>query len=286
MRAVVRRTRPYLPADEQVVLDVRERPDALRSAFEACDAVLHLAGANEVDAAEDPDAALADTVLGSRHVAAAATDAGVGRLTYVSTVHVYGRALVDGAVITEDVVPAPMATYGIARLASEHVIRAEAGRGSMEVVALRLTNGVGAPVDPRVARWTLVGNDLCRQAALDGRLVLRSSGVQWRDFIAIADVMRAVGSAVAPGGLPDGTYNLGSGAPMTILDLAALVQDAIEEETGKRPPLEAPPAPDVRPLPYHVDVDRLARLGVTPQVSIASAMAETARFCLEHREAL
>jgi UDP-glucose 4-epimerase len=275
-----------LAEDTQVEVDLLGPAAALRAAFDGCDAVLHLAGANEVVAATEPDAALRDTLLGSAHVAAAASDAGVRRVVYVSTVHVYGRALADDAIVSEATVPEPAAVYGIARLASEHVIRAESIRSGGATVVLRLTNGIGAPVHPAVDRWSLVGNDLCRQAATTGALVLRSPGVQWRDFIALDDVLRAVESAITPGGLPDGTYNLGSGAPMTILDLAALVQDAFEGETGIRPPLDAPPPPAVRPRPYHVDVDRLGGLGFKPEVPVATAIAETARFCLQHRAAL
>jgi UDP-glucose 4-epimerase len=219
-------------------------------------------------------------------VARVAADSGVARFAYLSTVHVYGRALAEDAVITEATVPEPGAVYGIARLASEHAIRAEAERGGTAVVVLRLTNSVGAPVDAAVDRWTLVANDLCRQAATTGRLRLQSPGVQWRDFVALADVVRAIASAIGPDGLPAGTYNLGSGAPMTILDLAALVQDAFEAETGVRPPLDAPPAPAHRPRPYTVDVGRLRALGFEPEVPVATAVAETARFCLRHREAL
>ena len=50
---------------------------------------------------------------------------------------------------------------------------------------LRLTNAVGAPADPSVDRWSLVANDLCPPGRADGRLALRSAGVQWRDFVAL-----------------------------------------------------------------------------------------------------
>lgn len=285
VRALVRRHRPYI-ATEQVVVDITGEMDPLRLAVAGCDAVLHLAGANEVVAAEDPDAAVRDTIVGARHVAAAAADEGVARLVYVSTVHVYGAALVEGAVVSESTVPAPTGIYGLTRLASEHLLSAHAAQTGSEAVILRLTNAVGAPVAPEVDRWSLVGNDLCRQAVRDGRLVLRSPGLQWRDFIALADVVALVGSALTPGGLPGGTYNLGSGTPMTILDLAALVQDAIEEHTGSRPPLDAPVATGVRPDAYHVDIGRLAALGWKPDSTVAAAVSETARFCLQNRSAM
>ena len=40
--------------------------------------------------------------------------------------------------------------------------------------------------------WTLLVNDLCMQAVRDKKLVLRSSGIQQRDFITLQDVGRVV----------------------------------------------------------------------------------------------
>ena len=153
---------------------------------------------------------------------------------------------------------------------------------------LRLTNAVGAPDDPRVDRWTLVANDLCRQGALTGRLELRSSGVQWRDFVALHDVCSIVGSAsrVAQPVLPPGTYNLGSGTPTTVRDLAGMVQDAFEHATGTRPDLVAPAPEADRPQPYRVSVESAARHGLRAMTPLEEAVEETVRFCLEHREEL
>ena len=239
--------------------------DSLRLALAGCDAVLHLAGANEVVAAEDPDAAVRDTIVGARHVAAAAADEGVARLVYVSTVHVYGAALVEGAVVSESTVPAPTGIYGLTRLASEHLLSAQAARDeqrgrhpSPHQRGGRTRRARGRPLEPRRQRPLPTGGERRPSASSAPRRL------QWRDFIALADVVALIGSALTPGGLPGGTYNLGSGTPMTILDLAALVQDAIEEHTGSRPPLDAPAATAVRPDAYHVDIGRLAALGWKP----------------------
>ena len=138
-----------------------------------------------------------------------------------------------------------------------------------------------------VNRWTLVSNDLCRQAVRDGKLVLRSSGLQWRDFVALADVRDTVVAACDHGGaLPPGTYNLGSGAPMTVLELAEQVQAAVERCTDSRPPLQAPEHTGPVPRAYTVSVDRLADHGLQATTPISDAVEETVRFCIEHKEEL
>jgi UDP-glucose 4-epimerase len=281
VRPLVRRARP---GTEQVALDLLSDWDGLLAAFHGVDAVVHLAGHNETVAASDPDRALAETVLASRRVASAATECGVRRLVYVSTVHVYGNQLAPGAHVDETVAPAPRSIYAIARLASEHLL-AQAEAAGVEVVVLRLTNAVGAPAAADVDRWSLVANDLCRQAVRDRELVLRSSGLQWRDFIALDDVCNAVATCAGTGIAP-GTYNLGTGEPCTVLRLAELVRDRFAARTGEHYPLRTAPPETHPPEPYTVSVERLASAGWKATGSLAAAVDELAGFCLDNKEAL
>ena len=283
MRAVVRRRAPWLTDAEQTLTRDLTDDDRIGEVVGGASAVVHLAAPNEVIAAQDPDAAMSQTVAATRRLIDAAAAGGVRRFVYLSTVHVYGAALQPGTRITEDVVPAPRAAYSIARLASEHVCHAFAG--DVDVVVFRLTNSVGAPAHPSVDRWTLVANDLCRQAALTGRMRLLTDGSQWRDFVDLGEVCGVIADA-ATGNVEAGTYNLGAGVPVSIRQLAALVQDTAEAITGTRPELDAPPAPASGPEPYVVDVDKLAAAARRPSADIGEAIAETLRFCIEWKDEL
>lgn len=286
VRALVRRHESHLNM-AQVVADLAAEPDAAVAACEGVEAVVHLAGENEVVAARDPAFALGGTVLATERLVEAVAASGVKRFVYMSTVHVYGEQLTGGATITEDLRPEPRAAYAIARLASEHLAATLASAG-VEVVVLRMTNSLGAPAHPAVDRWTLVCNDLCRQGAVSGRLELRSSGVQWRDFLALRDVRAVVAAACRSDEavLPAGVYNLGSGSSITVRDLAGLIQEAFERCTGTRPELYAPEPGAEPPEPYHVSVEKAARHGLRVQTPVAEAVEDTVRFCIEHKEAL
>jgi UDP-glucose 4-epimerase len=274
---------------EQTVCDLTDdaAPSTLAECCKGVDAVVHLAGEDEVVAARQPAAALAATVVATERVAEACARASVKRLVYLSTMHVYGSRVVPGAVLTEDMRVEPRSAYAISRLASEHVAAA-LSPGAYELVIFRLTNSVGAPDDPSVDRWSLVANDLCRQGALEGRLQLRSSGVQWRDFVPLGAVCSAIATAAAANdrGPAPGTYNLGSGRPVTVRGLAEMIQTEFELHTGQRPSLHAPePEPDP-PGPHHVSVERAAQQGLRVDEPLERAVAETVRFCLDHREEL
>jgi UDP-glucose 4-epimerase len=286
-RALSREAVPWLMA-EQLEMDLAEASvEELRSACAGMDAIVHLAGENEVAARVRPAAALAATVVATEKLVEAAAGAGVGRLVYLSTVHVYGERMQPGAVLAEDLRPEPRAVYSISRLACEHVAAMLKAEGT-RLVVLRLTNAVGAPEHPSVDRWTLVANDLCRQGATRGELELRSSGMQWRGFVPMRDACSIIAAAATArdSQLPSGTYNLGSGHPLTVRELAELIRDSFERHTGVRPPLRAPSAGQDRPAPYRVSVERLRHHGLSAASPLAAAVDETVSFCLEHRREL
>jgi UDP-glucose 4-epimerase len=268
-------------APESIAVDLSREDPA--PALAGADVVLHLAGANEVAAAADPDGTLGGTVAAARRVAAAAA-ATATRFVYVSTIHVYGASIVDGATLTEDTLPAPRHPYALARLASEHAVASVLDPD--QLVVFRLSNAVGAPIAATVDRWSLLVNDLCRGAAVNDELVLKSAGLQWRDFIPLTDAVAAMVAARDRNTVPGGTYNLASGASRTVRDVAGLVQDAFERRTGRRPTLTAPEPNGPVPAPYRVDIGRLAALGLAPRQHLESAIDETASFCLENLESL
>ncbi len=73
---------------------------------------------------------------------------------------------------------------------------------------------------------------------------------------------------------------------MTIRGLAELVQEAYESITGVRPPLLAPEAPQQVSRPYRVAIDRLGACDLSPTSTVRSAVEETIRFCIDHKERL
>ncbi len=283
VRPLVSSPVPWL-ADTQVALDLAAVPAADLD-LSGVSAVIHLAGHNELLAGAEPDRALSETIVAARRVAEAAHRAAVPRLVYVSTVHVYGGAIAPGTVLDESVMPMPQSAYAVARLACEHLMGAQAAADGPEVVVYRLTNAVGAPVDPGVDRWSLVALDLCRQAITTGTMTLKSSGTQWRDFIPMADVVDAL-VAAADAQVAPGTYNLASGHARTVRRLAEMVQDRVEAASGERPHLIAPPAESNPPGPYRVDVSRLAAAGFSTKHTLVEAIDEVVAFCRGRRTAL
>jgi UDP-glucose 4-epimerase len=284
VRALIRRPAPVPEGAEVVTGDLLRDDGALDRLCVGADVVVHLAGPNEVEAERDPERAVAEVVSGTLRLAEAISRSGVRRAIYVSTVHVYGARMRPGVAVDEDTPCEPRSPYAVARLAAEHLLASQSGA---PLVVLRLTNAVGAPAATTIERWSLVANDLCRQGATTGRLVLRTHGAQSRDFVALRDVGEIVARLCVPLSIEAGTYNLGSGAPMSVRSLAGMVQDAFADLTGCRPDLEAPPAPPgMPPAAPLVSTARLSAAGFSATTPLREAVTETARFCLDHRAEL
>lgn len=272
---LVRAPVPWMEAERQRIAPVLSGSGL---SIDGADAVVHLAAPNETAFRSDPEAAREQTVEASRGVARACARAGVRRLLYVSTVHVYGSALQPGAFITEATRAVPVGDYGWSRLRSEEVIQEEAE--GVEVVIFRLTNGVGSPVSPLVDRWTLVANDLCRQAAEHGLMRL-AQPAQWRDFIpldAVASVILTASEAANQERLRPGIYNVSAGRSITILDLARLIADEASG-MGIAASIDAPEADPESP--YQVDNAKIRNTGLLPEdLSLSQPIRDTLALCV------
>ena len=267
---------------EGVDLDIlsSNAPAQASTALEGADAVVHLISLNEIEASDTPELALKVRKEGTQLVLDAAIDAGVKRFVNVSTAHVYGTAL--QGTVDEQTPAKPTHPYAIAHKAAEELLSDASG---IEVVTLRLSNGIGCPATPDVNRWTLVGNDLCRQVAERGAIELKSSGRQWRDFICLGDVARSVEHVLQMDAkqIGDGVFNLGGGNPMRIIDLAELISRVVGDVNGRRADIIRPePSNDEQGEALDYRGDLLATTGFQLNGDLQSEIADTIKFCQHH----
>ena len=198
----------------------------------------------------------------------------------MSTVHVYGSPLTGE--ITEDTKPTPVHPYALSHRAGEDAVRTSSQSGEIEGVVIRLSNAYGAPADKDVNCWMLLVNDLCRQAATSGRLVLRSAGLQKRDFIPLYDVASAIKHFIE---LPldksgDCIFNLGGEATYRIIDMAELIAARCEAVLGYRPEIERPePVPDGSSSELNYQMDKLKETGFCLNGNIENEIDAILGFC-------
>jgi len=195
-------------------------------------AIIHLAALNEHDSFNDIKSAWETNALGTQSLLSVASEKGIQKFIYFSTFHVYG----DYSGVIAEVSPTnPHHPYAATHRAAEDMVRFYQFYKNMKTLILRLSNGFGYPMDLEVNRWTLVFNDLCRQAMASGEMVLKSSGKQHRDFISLHDVAASVEHFLfaIPNKWEDGLYNLGGNCSLTIANMAKKIASVYEKKYGK-----------------------------------------------------
>ena len=294
-----------LPA-ELVVGDVRDT-DVVERALQGVDAVFHLAAkvGLGVDVADLPDYASSND-YGTAVLLAGMARAGIGRLVLASSMVVYGEGLgacaehgevrpgprletdlaagrfeapcplcgrpLQPALVDEQAAPDPRNAYAASKLAQEHLAASWARTTGGAVTALRYHNvyGPGMPRDTPYAGVAAIFISALRsgrapQVFEDGR--------QLRDFVHVRDVASATVAAL-PTGQGVRAYNVGSGTPRTVGEMATALSTALAgpppEVTGQYR------LGDVRHIT--ADSSRLrAEFGWAPKVDFNDGVAELAR---------
>jgi len=245
---------PWLPGAD-VIQMAWDDAAALQKACVGIDAIVHLAGMNAKDCAADPVAALAFNGVATARLLDASVRQGVRRFIYMSTAHVYANPLLGE--ISEQGCPLNLHPYATSHRAGEDVVRAAGGKGDIEAAVIRLSNAFGAPAHRDANCWMLLVNDLCRQAVSSRCMVLRTSGLQRRDFVAMADVCAAVRHLLTlPAGLlGDGLYNVG-GQSMPVIEMAERIQSRCAAVLNFVPEIDRPASSPVETgaeLEYRTD---------------------------------
>ncbi|MCX6401628.1 MAG: NAD-dependent epimerase/dehydratase family protein [Propionibacteriales bacterium] len=256
------------PADTHV-LDVRDAAStsAWRDVLQGVDVVCHQAavvGAGVTTA--DLPLYAGHNDLGTAALLAAASEAGVRRLVLASSMVVYGEGAYTcpahgpvtpaprsvealtaghfevlcplcGEALASDLVDesaplAPRNAYAASKVAQEHYAAAWARQSGSSVIALRYHNVYG-PGMPRDTPYSGVAA-MFRSSLERGQAPrVFEDGAQRRDFVHVADVARANAMAVAavaeaaPGSFV--AYNVASGQPVTVADVAAMVAEGARQ---------------------------------------------------------
>ena len=253
---------------------------SLEQICDGIDVVIHAAGMNAQDCANDPISALEFNGVATARLVAAAHRAGVKRFIYLSTAHVYASPLIG--TITEDTCPRNLHPYATSHLAGENAVLSASQRGEIEGIVLRLSNAFGAPVHADVNCWMLLVNDLCKQAVQSGKMILCSSGLQKRDFITLQDTARCVRHFIElpPASASSGIFDLGGEYTRRIYEMTQLVAARCQIVLGFTPPIErVEPQPGDQELPFEYSIGKLKTTGFSLHSQFEDEIDATLSFC-------
>jgi UDP-glucose 4-epimerase len=192
------------------------------------DIIIHLAALNELECVKEPEKATEVNVNQTRLIIENAISFGVINFIYFSTIHVYGNPL--KGLINENSSTKPIHQYAVTHKNAEDELLNYVKKNKINGTIIRLSNSFGPPIIPSVNRWTLLVNDLCRQAIENKILKLNSDGSQYIDFISLSDVENVVETIVKkPMNYSNkNIYNLGSGKSLKVIEMAKMIANEYE----------------------------------------------------------
>ncbi|MCA9561643.1 MAG: SDR family oxidoreductase [Myxococcales bacterium] len=210
---------------EKVDLQVGSVADraAVDRAIAGCEVAFHQAAIASVPKTiEAPVETNAVNFGGTLNVLEAARAAGTRRVIFASSAAVYG----DEAPlpVAEDAPVAPLSPYAIEKLCAEHYVRVWAPLFGLETVALRYFNVFGPRQDPKSPYSGVVSIFVDRILKGEAPTIF-GDGEQTRDFVAVADVVRA-NLAAATVDRPEGLVcNVARGEATSLNQLYATLAD-------------------------------------------------------------
>jgi UDP-glucose 4-epimerase len=182
--------------------------------------ICHLAAQIDVRASVAAPAADARTnVVGTVNVLEAARLAGARVLFCSSGGALYGR---DAPIPSlEDVLPLPESPYGVAKYCAEQYVGLYNRLHGTTHSSLRLANVYGPRQDPTGEAGVIT--IFCGRVLAGEQPTIYGDGMQTRDYVYVGDVVAAF--LAAAGQSRPGTWNIGTGVEVSVLELASMIGD-------------------------------------------------------------
>lgn len=227
-----------------------------------------IGAANPAGSFTDRDADFDLNVLKLRALLEAARRAAPGmRLVHLSSAAVYGDP--PELPVREDHPTRPISPYGWHKLQAEAICREYADVGDVPTLSVRIFSAFG-PGLRRQLLW-----DTALRARAGRHLSFAGTGDESRDFIFIADVVRAIARVIAAARFEGECINVASGEAMTIRDTVALLLRALDWR-GEVAFSGVVRAGD--PLNWQADITRLRALGFAPATPFAAGVERFAQW--------
>ena len=266
-----------------MVGDIRDY-QTCRKACKGVDVVVHLAANTGVGpSVENPRQDMETNVLGTFNMLEASRKNHVKRFILASSGAPIGE--VDPP-IHEEKAPKPVSPYGASKLAGEGYCSTYYRTFGLPTVSLRFGNVYG----PRSKNKSSVVAKFFRQALAGETLEIYGDGSQTRDFIYIADLVKAICLAVdpaplstqspSPGNCPWGeVFQIATHKESTVNEITEIIKALVEKETEKKVSVvhSEPRLGDVKR--NYSDISKAKKiLGYEPQFDLEAGIKRTFEY--------
>jgi UDP-glucose 4-epimerase len=210
--------------DAELVVGSLLDQDLLYRTVKGMDLIFHLGALPSVPrSVEDPVGSNLANQNGTLNLLMAAKEAKVERVVYASSSSVYGDAPEQPK--REDMLPAPMSPYAVAKLAGEYYCQVFQRLYGLGAVPLRFFNVFGPRQDPS-SQYAAVVPKFIAQARNGERLTIYGDGGQSRDFTYVLDVVQGCLLAAKCPQADGAVINVARGESISVNRLAEIVLKA------------------------------------------------------------
>ena len=245
----------------------------VRQAAKGCHTVFHLAAVVSVPQTIDqPVESAAVNDMGTLHVLEAARDCGASNLVFASSSAIYG----DDPELPKDekMKPKPLSPYAVQKITGEYYARLYHQLYGMNTTSLRFFNVYGPKQDPS-SPYSGVISIFMSKAAQNSTPTIYGDGSQTRDFVYVADVVRALLKAAGTVTAAGHAINIGTGIAVDINQL----WDTVASLAGlnMKSQYAAPRAGDIFASVADIDSARTI-LAFEPTISFEQGLEKTFRW--------
>lgn len=255
------------PGDVKVLrTDIRDKNIA--QLIKGTEVIIHTAAQVSVEKSlQSPCFDADNNILGTLNLLEAARKKNVERFIYFSSAAVYGNP--EYTPIDEAHPTRPLSPYGLSKLTGERYALLYNELFDLPVVCLRPFNIYSPRQDPK-SPYSGVISIFIERVRHGLPPVILGDGQQVRDFISVHDVVAMVELALKKDAMRGGVYNIGTGMPTTVQQLAELIIEIFDADV--RIEYAAERQGDIRESV--ADITAATKHGYVPGVSLREGLAE------------
>jgi UDP-glucose 4-epimerase len=245
--------------------DIRDA-ERVKKCVHDVDAAVHLAALTSVPfSVRNPSLTYDVNVAGTRNLLRACAKEKVGKFVFISSCAVYGEP--EFLPVNEKHPANPISPYAKSKWAAEQFCLGLSGKGLLRSIILRLFNVYGRRQGVNdycgvITRFI----ERCKQGL---PMVVYGDGSQTRDFVNVHDAVEAVLAAVENNQAEEEVFNIGSGKPVSVNELAKTVS----ELAGLNPEIvyDKPRVGDIKHS--YADISKAEKLlGYKPKVALKDGL--------------
>jgi UDP-glucuronate 4-epimerase len=255
--------------------------EALGKSFSENGAIVHLAARAGVrPSIQEPELYQETNVQGTFNLAELAKTHRVRKFVFASSSSVYGERRDSGSDVAfkeTDNVSKPVSPYAATKVMGENMLHTYSYLYGLEVVALRFFTVYGPRQRPDLAIHKFTG-----LIEAGKPITVYGDGSARRDFTYIDDILQGILGAIAYedfSGTPFDVFNLGESKTTTVLEMIAMIEDAL----GKKAQLRFEPQHPADVSLTYADVSKAReRLGYNPGIQPEVGIPKFVRWYREY----